>query len=242
MTVLAILAATCYSAFHLGIRAVEKGEVAVVTAQRLRVASDILIRQIKSAVPYPARNEDEDVWPYFVGKASGMAFVTAAGLEGGGGLRRVVYRFEPDPPRLMIEESAFFSPDELGRNADKLPVQGRSILLDGFLELKFQYLLNDGAETEWRDGWDGQSDEMLPSAVRLIVKGLPGIETDVWGQEIPVMATMYGDNLGEVDDDIPPPPEDDEGAEGVGAASGVGAGVPGGGAPGGPDDDFGGDD
>ena len=55
MTSLVMVTAICYAAFHLGMRAVERGEVAVVTAQRLRVASDVLIRQVKSAVPYPVR-------------------------------------------------------------------------------------------------------------------------------------------------------------------------------------------
>jgi general secretion pathway protein J len=213
MTLLAMVTAICYAAFHLGVRAVEKGEVVVVAAQRLRVASDVLIRQIKSAVPYPARNADEDVYPYFVGSSSAMTFITAAGLTGGGGLTRVTYRFEDAPPRLVIEESTLFSPDELGRGTANAPTHATT-LLDGFRTLKFEYLMNDGADTEWHGGWDGQSDEMLPSAVRILVEGLPGIEGDTWGQEIPIMATTYGDNMGEVDEDslgaVPP----EEGAPG----------------------------
>src|SRR5439155_14005706 len=77
MTALALITAICYGAFHLGIRAVESGERAVVTAQRLRVATDVLIRQVKSAVPYPARNKDDDVYPYFVGTATSLTFITA---------------------------------------------------------------------------------------------------------------------------------------------------------------------
>ena len=50
ITLLALIAGICYAAFHLGIRAVGKGEMAVVTAQRLRAATDVMIRQVKSAV------------------------------------------------------------------------------------------------------------------------------------------------------------------------------------------------
>ena len=82
MTALALIAAICYGAFHLGIRAVERGEMAVVTAQRLRVASDVLIRQVKSTVAYPACNEEEEVYPYFFGTATSMTFITAAGARG----------------------------------------------------------------------------------------------------------------------------------------------------------------
>ena len=204
MTALALVTAICYGAFHLGIRAVERGEVAVVTAQRLRAATDILIRQIKSTVAYPARNEDEEVYPYFVGTATSMTFVTAAGLQGGGGLRRVVYQVVDNPPRLVLAEHSSFNPDELGREPVDDPGARAAVLLDGFRSLKFEYMLNDGVDTEWREAWDAHEEEMLPSAVRVLVEGLPGLETSLWGQEIPLMMTTYGDNNGEVDE-IPTP-------------------------------------
>src|SRR2546428_10853465 len=97
LTALALVAAICYGAFHLGIRAVERGEVAVVTAQRLRVASDVLIRQLKSAVVYTVRSEDEEDFPYFIGSAAALTFVTAAGASGGGGVGGVVFRAGGDP-------------------------------------------------------------------------------------------------------------------------------------------------
>ena len=213
LTALALVAAICYGAFHLGIRAVERGEVAVVTAQRLRVASDLLIRQVKSAVPYPARNRDDEVYPYFMGTATSMTFVTAAGQEGGGGLARVVYQVVDDPPRLVMAEGQFFSPDSLGR-APVARSDGRTtVLLDGFRSLKFEYLMNDGAETEWRAEWSGLEDEMLPAAVRVLVDGLPGLEVETWGQEIPLMATTFGDNSGEVGEEDLPEAGDDDSAD-----------------------------
>jgi prepilin-type N-terminal cleavage/methylation domain-containing protein len=200
MTALALVTAICYGAFHLGIRAVERGEVAVVTAQRLRVASDTLIRQIKSTVPYPARNRDEEVYPYFTGTATSMAFITASGLSGGGGLSRVVYQVVENPTRLVVSESAFFSPDGLGREPVDKPGERSAVLLDGFRTLRFDYLMNDGVDTEWWTQWDAHTEETLPSAVRIVVEGLPGLD-DVWGQEIPLMSTTYGENLGEVDEE-----------------------------------------
>lgn len=224
MTALAMVTAICYGAFHLGIRAVERGEVAVVTAQRLRVASDVLIRQIKSAVPYPARNRDEDVYPYFTGTATSMTFITAAGQLGGGGMARVVYRLEQDPMRLVVQESPFFSPDQLGREPVDTAGEDVSVLLEGFRGLKFEYMMNDGADTEWRQAWDGHLDEMMPAAVRIVVTGMPGLELDTWGQEIPVMATNYGDNTGEVDDEdlAEAAPDEDDGAGGTGGTGGGG--------------------
>jgi general secretion pathway protein J len=224
MSALAMIVAICYGAFHLGIRAVESGEVAVVTAQRLRVATDVLIRQVKSAVPYPARNKDDDVYPFGTGTATSLTFITAAAQQGGGGLARVVYRLEEDPTRLVLEESAFFSPDALGRDPVDKPGENSVVLLDGFRSVKFQYCMNDGSEPEceWRDAWDGQADEMMPVAVRIVVTGLPGLEMDVWGQEIPIMATAYGESNGDVDnleDDLPDASADGETDDGGAAAS-----------------------
>ena len=201
MTVLAMVAAICYGAFHLGIRAVERGEVAVVTAQRLRVATDVIIRQIKSTVAYAVRNDDEEVFPYFVGSATSLAFVTTAGLHGGGGLAQVTYQVIDDPPRLVMAESPFFSPDSLGREPVGKPDASATVLLDGFRSLKFEYMMNDGVETEWRGAWDAHEDEMLPAAVRILIEGLPGMELDTWGQEIPIMFAAFGENTGETSDD-----------------------------------------
>ena len=201
MTALALVAAICYGAFHLGVRAVERGEVAVVAAQRLRVASDVLTRQIKSTVPYAARNRDEDIYPFFFGTATSMTFITGAGMQGGGGLVRVVYQVVDSPPRLVMSESPFFSPDTLGRDPVDKPGGHSAVLLDGFRTLHFEYLLNDGVDTQWDEGWDAHDQEALPAAVRIVVDGIPGLDVDSWGQEIPIMAAFYGENGNELGDE-----------------------------------------
>src|SRR5262249_31159661 len=99
---LALLAAICYGAFHLSWRAVQRGEAAVVRAQGLRVAIDVFIRQIKSVAVYEVPTEDDEPVSYFYGEPTWMKFVTTAGLAQGGGLTRVVYRLENDPPRLIV--------------------------------------------------------------------------------------------------------------------------------------------
>ena len=210
MTSLAMVTAICYAAFHLGMRAVERGEVAVVTAQRLRVASDVLIRQVKSAVPYPVRTEDDDVYPYFTGTPTSMSFITAAAQQGGGALARVTYSLQQDPPRLMITESPSFSSDGLGRDRLEHAGERTTVLLDGFRTLHFQYLLDDGTDTEWRSSWDAREEEILPNAIRIIVDGLPGLEVDTWGQEIPIMVSTLTEGGAEANEEGLP----EKGAEG----------------------------
>ena len=216
MAAVAMISAICYGAFHVGIRAVQHGEVAVVTAQRLRVASDTLIRQVKSTVAYPARTEEEEEYPYFVGQSESMSFVTAAAQLGGGGLALVTYRIETDPPRIVLEETPFFSPDSLGGAADGGSPEARSaVLLDGFERASFAYLLDDGADFEWRNSWDAADEELLPAAIRIVVDHLPGLEMDEWGQEIPIMVTSYGEANAEVDEDAYPDPDEIDDGGGV---------------------------
>lgn len=207
MSALALLAAICYGAFHVGIRAVQKGEVAVVTAQRLRVVMDMMIRQVKSAVAtvQAGRLEDEDVQdidpdfvetcPYFVGAPDYLSFLTAAGMLGGGGLSIVTYRILPDPPRLTVEEVPY--PAELPSR--ELPAGRRvTVALDGFEQAWFEFHppLEIGEATlgaaPWPSRWDACDDESdyelsLPAAVRFKIRGLPGVEVAEWTQEIPIM-------------------------------------------------------
>jgi hypothetical protein len=197
MSLLAVVAGICYGAFHLGVRAVERGEVAVVTAQRLRVATDVLIRQVKSTAIHPAL-VDGDTYPYFYGSPTTMSFVTDAGQLSGGGRARVTYHYEADPPRLVLEESPFVDAESLGQGTPEAAEARSAVLLDGFRTMTFQYLLDDGADSEWKNSWDFLQEEILPAAVRILVEGLPGLEEDVWGQEIPVMSATYGDAGGEL--------------------------------------------
>jgi general secretion pathway protein J len=200
MTLLALIVGICYAAFHLGIRAVEKGEVAVVTAQRLRVATDVLIRQVKSTAAHPALI-DGDTYPYFYGSPTTMSLVTDAGQLSGGGRARVTYRFETDPPRLVLEESPYFDAESLGRGTPDATQARSAVILDGFRSMSFQYLLDDGSEAEWHNSWDFTENEVLPAAVRILIEGLPGLEEDVWGQEIPIMTAAYGESAGELGDE-----------------------------------------
>src|SRR3989475_7650282 len=150
LTALALVTVICYGAFYLGIRAVERGEVAVVATQRLRVATDGITRQIKSTGPYKARNRDDEEYVFFMGTATSMAFITAAGLDGGGGLTRVVYQVIDDPPRLVISESPFFSTNALGRDPVDQPGLHSAVLLEGVTGPQVEYLFYEGGAPERR--------------------------------------------------------------------------------------------
>ena len=106
MSLLAMVTALIYAAFHLGIRSVEKGQNAVVSAQRARAANDVIRRQLKSMFPYPcvAGGDDDTPMPFFNLRENPpmMEFVTAAGMHGGGGLEFVRYEVRGNPPQLVL--------------------------------------------------------------------------------------------------------------------------------------------
>lgn len=202
MTVFALVAGICYAAFYLGLRATERGEAAVVTAQRLRAATDVIVRQIRSTVAQQAViGEDEDTLPYFVGTPTSMSFVTVSGQLSGGGRARVTYRLETDPPQLEMVESPHFDPNSLGAGTPEATEPRSAILLDGFVSGTFEYLYDDGSERKWQTSWSMIDEEMLPSAVRIIVDGLPGFGGDAWGAEIPLIVGAFGEGGLEGDPD-----------------------------------------
>jgi len=120
-----------------------------------------------------------------------------------------------------MAEGTRFSPAMLGEENLPPPTDRAAVLLDGFKTLRFQYMMNDGVDTEWRPDWNGHDEEALPAAVRIMVEGMAGLEIPVWGQEIPIMVAMYGENLGEVDEeDLAEQLEDEEAANAAQAGNG----------------------
>jgi hypothetical protein len=169
--------------------------------QHMRVADDILGRQVRSTVFYFARHEDE-TFPYFVGRPDGMSFVSAAPqARGGTGLAVVTYRAEPDG-RLVLEERVGFTPEDLHRPPAKAHIDS-AVLLSGFSAIRFEYLPHEEAGGDWQSTWDAREEETLPSAVRITVEGLEFFGHP-WVREIPLMTIAYGwgnEDFQEPDDD-----------------------------------------
>src|SRR5262245_10680346 len=151
LTPLAIIAGICYAAFHVAMRAVERGEVAVVTAQRLRVAADVFSRQMKSIIKYPVMDwEAGEPVVYCKGTATSWTFVTSVSQNGGSAYTRVIYQVLDDPPRLAMTETSSITPSSLATDPIDVSGEKETILLDGFTTLEFQYMIDDGSgETEW---------------------------------------------------------------------------------------------
>jgi prepilin-type N-terminal cleavage/methylation domain-containing protein len=197
MTLLAMVTGMVYAAFHLGVRTVEKGQTAVVSAQRARAASDVLRRQIKSMFPYPCVVEEgEDPVPFFELRANPpmMEFVTAAGLNGGGGLEFVRYEVQGDPPQLVLTAIPMAGFEESKCGSISTDGASRAVLLDGFRSLEFEPLVYDEGDS-WKGG-EGVIEFGLPRSIRVKIDGLAGSATTGGSAEwtIPIVSNLESDD------------------------------------------------
>jgi len=188
LVIFSLITLMVYGAFFIGHRAVLKGERDADINQRMRVADEILGRQVRSTVFYFARHEDE-TFPYFVGRSDGLSFVTSAPqARGGTGLAEITYRAEQG--QLVLEERVGFTPQDLLKPPADAEV-ARAVLVDGFSSIRFEYLPHEEGSPDWQNSWDGRDEDTLPGAVRVTVEGLEFFGHP-WVREIPLMTIAYG--------------------------------------------------
>jgi prepilin-type N-terminal cleavage/methylation domain-containing protein len=231
MVLLAVMMAMTYSAFSTAMGAVPRGEDAADRAGRLRMATSLLTRQVRSLVNYPAYTEDE-VHPYFntdakycpEGAVSCFSFITGAPqLNGGEGLAWVTYW--TDGATLWMAERAIFSVQAISGDAPDPTAQ--TVLFSGLRGANFQYLRLEGTDSEWVNAWDPMEEQALPGAIRITLDGI-GNSGSYWIQEIPIMTVVYG--LGNYDpemdlDSFPRPDDLEDGGDDGGGTTAVGGGI-----------------
>ena len=225
LTIVELIVALVSSGFNLAGTAIGGGERAAEQNQRLRLATDIMMRQIKSTALYLAQDEDGFEWPYFQGTRHDLAFVTSTAQGGGGGFALVTYRVQGTPPQLVMAEAPAINGGILGEpdRLAELPSQ-EAVLLSGFSDLHFEYLVSDGIESEWFDAWDGKEEEELPTAVKVVIDGIAGLGGSLWTHQIPIMVAAFSEaqadpeDMGFGDDDGGDDDDDDGGVPAGGAS------------------------
>jgi general secretion pathway protein J len=207
LVIFSLLALMMYGAFFLGHRAVIKGEREADLNQRMRVAEDILGRQIRSAVFYFARHE-EDTFPFFLGSPDRVTFVTASPQSHGGtGLAVVTYQVTNDG-QLTLEERTSFTPDDLYDPPPDAAVE-RAVLFPAVGGARFEYIGHEEADNGAQPNWDARDEDALPATVRLTVDGLEFFRLRPWVRDIPLMTIVSGWGT----DDFQEPPDEDEDQE-----------------------------
>ena len=147
------------------------------TAQRLRAATDVLIRSGEVGV-----ERGRGAWTTTTtrstsyGKPNLMSFVTEAGQLSAAARAGVKYTITSDPPQIVLQESSCFDAEEpRGRRRASDATRSRPSSSTGSCRLQFEFY--DRRTTRWECGKDGWCKswnyvemEMLPLAVRLSVR------------------------------------------------------------------------
>jgi general secretion pathway protein J len=217
LVIFGMIAAVVYSAFYFGHRAVTSGERAADENARMRLAEEMMGRQLRAAVYYHAVHDEEQI-AFFLGYSDGMMFVTSAPQSRGGtGLAMVTYRVVDG--RLVLEERTNFVPDELYDAPADASVE-QAVLLEGFSSLRLEYLPREEIDLGWADKWDARDEDDLPAVVRVTVEGLPFFGEQPWVREIPLLTMAYGWGTDEFKE--PPDEQDDDDEDEVGSSTTTG--------------------
>lgn len=188
LTLLAVMLVMVNGSFSLALRMVPRGEDLAARSGRFRAATSIIVRQVRSAVNFPAQSENDDTFPYFWGDPSSFSFVTAAPQHRGGeGLGWVTYW--TDGHALWMGERLIFSAESVGGTAPD--PSSSTVLLDGLSGVKIEYLKLEGDDSEWLESWDAMEELSLPAAVRITLNGVH-LGRTYWVEEIPLMQVAYG--------------------------------------------------
>jgi len=176
LTILGFIILMVSGTFRLGLSSWEKGDSIKEDYQKIRMISQMVSRQIKSAVPYKLKTEKaEGDYLAFEGKPHSLRFVSALAMKAKRpeGFVYVVYQLKDDGEkkgRLVLYEQR-----ALNRNffEDDLKEDSAVTLFEGVSQVRFQYYreANDekNQKEEWAEEWNAKEEKELPRALRMTV-------------------------------------------------------------------------
>jgi general secretion pathway protein J len=173
LTLLGFIVLIIFGAFRLGLAAWERGETTRGEYQKIRTVSQMISRQIKSAVPYKVKTtKAEGDYLAFEGKARSVRFVSALGLKAmqSEGFVHSVYEFREDGGRFVLFEQRVLNKDFF---EEDLKEDRAVALLEGISDIRFEYFREENAEENeaesWVDEWSAKEKKKLPRAVRTTI-------------------------------------------------------------------------
>ncbi len=176
LTVLGFILLVIFGGFRLGLSAWNRGESTKEEYQRVRIISQLIARQVKSAVPFKIKSKKaEGNYLAFEGKAHSLKFVSAFPLRvrQAEGFVYAVYEFEEGGEkggRLVVYEQRALNRDFF---ADELREDLGVSILEGISDVRFEYYREEDLENkkteEWVQEWDAKEEKELPRALRMII-------------------------------------------------------------------------
>jgi len=176
LTILGFIILMVSGTFRLALSSWEKGDSIKEDYQKVRMISQLLSRQMKSAVPYKFKTEKtEGDYLAFDGKTHSLRFVSALAMKAKRleGFVYVVYQFKNEGEkkgRLVLYEQR-----ALNRNffEDDLKEDSALTLFDGVSQVRFEYYREANEEKnqreEWVEEWNAKDEKELPKALRMTV-------------------------------------------------------------------------
>lgn len=201
LTLLGGLSLALGSTISIGARSAASAERKTEQARRFRIATDLLVRQIRSAAPLLviAENEDdeEEPIPFFEGEQERLTFVTAMPqAPENSGYALVEYWLEGEV--LMMSELPYFATfaGDAGRDLDHLKFSAPLLLDVG--SISFEYRRSSFETETWTTDWSAEDNDALPAVVRIVVEpSVPG--GPFWYHEIPIFVGVLNEITGEED-------------------------------------------
>jgi hypothetical protein len=165
-----------YGVFSLGRSAWERGDLVREKYQKSRILSQLISRQLKSAVPFKVKTEKaEGNYLAFEGTAESLKFVSALSLKSNRpeGLVYAIYEFQGggnEGGRLVVYEGRAATKNFM----EEKPKEESGIsLMEGLASVRFEYYReedpNQNREAAWVEEWNAKEENQLPRALRITV-------------------------------------------------------------------------
>jgi general secretion pathway protein J len=174
LTILGFVLLIIFGAFRLGLSAWERGESTREEYQKLRAASQLISRQIKSIVPYKIKTKKaEGDYLAFEGKAHSVRFVSALPIKKRQpeGFVYVVYEFKEggeESGRLILHEQRALNKDFF---EETLKEELKVSLFEGVSSVRFEYYRkgdsNKNLAEGWVEEWSTKEEKELPRALKM---------------------------------------------------------------------------
>ncbi len=204
MAIMAMMSVAIYGVVSIGARAAASGERKTEQARRLRIGTDLMVRQLRSAVPIWLLADGQ--WrKFFVGERDRVSFVTdSPQLPDSSGLSVVTYWQEGD--RLMYSEIPRFSVVDAA-DIDQLTqdLALTTTLLYDVDRVEFRYRRNADSDADFEKKWDADELDALPAAVEISVSPATP-DGPNWQHQVPVFVGMLNEISGADDFSRPPKP------------------------------------
>ena len=174
LTILGFIILIIFGAFRMGVSAWEKGDSLKEEYQRIRIASQLISRQLKSVVPYRVKTQKAEAdYVAFEGKSQTVRFVSTVSTRTRRpeGFVYATYEFKQegkDEGHLVLYEQRALNKDLF----EEHPKEEEGVsLCEGISKVRFEYYREENVDKNqqggWVDEWNAKVEKELPAAIRM---------------------------------------------------------------------------